>query len=132
MEEQTTSPSTSTNEYIDKITLELLINKTQYNKYIATTDLEKHKKITEFSAKMVKYSDQIMCLAEEYCSSSKTQKSRDMDETFLNYAKTCIRYFEMKELEGDPESAHGHTQEDVLFEPKPMHSFWGKGAVKRS
>ena len=123
-------PPSGTNEYIDKITLELLINKTQYNKYIATTDPEKHKKITEFSTKMAKYGDQIMSLTEQYCSDSKTQKSTDMDETFINYAKTCIRYFEMKELEGEPESAHGQDA-DVLFEPRPMHSFWGKGATKK-
>lgn len=128
--------SKSTSEYIDKITLELLINKNQYNKYIASVDPEKHKKITEFSDKLAKYSEQILSLTEQYCSNPKTQKTTEMDETFVTYAKTCFRYFEMKELEGDPDTERGRYGqcEDVLFEPVPthVHSFWGKGAIKKS
>lgn len=131
----------STSEYIDKITLELLINKKQYNKYIASVDPEKHKKITEFSDKLAKYNDQIMSLTEEYCSNPKTQKTTEMDEMFVNYAKSCFRYFEMKELEGDPDCERGneYSEEDVLFAnipapaqaQGPIHSFWGKGAKKK-
>lgn len=130
--------SKSTSEYIDKITLELLINKNQYNKYIASTDPEKHKKITEFSDKLAKYSDQILSLTEQYCSNPKTMKTTEMDEMFIQYAKTCFRYFEMKELEGEPEfgqNDYGQDKdEDVLFAPAqatPVHSLWGKGAKKK-
>jgi hypothetical protein len=133
-----TKTSKSTSEYIDKITLELLINKNQYNKYIASADPEKHRKITEFSDKLTKYSEQIMSLTEQYCSNPKTQKTTEMDEMFIQYAKTCFRYFEMKELEGDPDFGHeGSNQdneEDVLFASvahTPIHSFWGKGAKKK-
>ena len=137
-QEDTDTPKTSksTSEYIDKITLELLINKNQYNKYIASVDPEKHKKITEFSEKLAKYSEQMLSLTEQYCSNPKTQKTTEMDETFVTYAKTCFRYFEMKELEGDPDLDQGRYGqcEDVLFEPVPthIHSFWGKGAIKKS
>ena len=130
--------SKSTSEYIDKITLELLINKNQYNKYIASADPEKHRKVTEFSEKLAKYSEQILSLTEQYCSDPKTMKTTEMDETFVTYAKTCFRYFEMKELEGDPEfgqNDYGQDKdEDVLFTPSshtPVHSFWGKGAKKK-
>ena len=131
-----TATASSTSRYIDKITLELLINKNQYNKYIASVDPEKHKRITEFSEKLAKYGEKMISLTEEYCSNPKTQKSTEMDETFVNYAKTCFRYFEMKELEGDPDSYHnsesgGSRDEDVLFDPAPMRSFWGKGATKK-
>jgi hypothetical protein len=131
-----TETATSTSQYIDRITLELLINKNQYNKYIANADPEKHKRITEFSEKLAKYGDKILCLTEEYCSNSKTQKSTEMDETFVTFAKTCFRYFEMKELEGDPNSYHNSEStssrdEDVLFEPTQMRSFWGKGVTKK-
>ena len=127
---------TSTSEYIDRITLELLINKNQYNKYLASANPEKHKRITEFSEKLAKYGDKILSLTEEYCSNSKTQKTTEMDETFVTFAKTCFRYFEMKELEGDPDSYRNSEigndrDEDVLFEPAPMRSFWGKGATKK-
>lgn len=130
-----TATASSTSEYIDRITLELLINKNQYNKYLASANPEKHKRIVEFSEKLAKYSDKILSLTEEYCSNPKTQNTTEMDETFVTFAKTCFRYFEMKELEGDPdsyqESSGKDRDEDVLFEPAPMRSFWGKGATKK-
>jgi hypothetical protein len=129
-----TETASSTSQYIDKITLELLINKNQYNKYLASANPEKHKRIVEFSEKLAKYGDKILSLTEEYCSNPKTQKTTEMDETFVTFAKTCFRYFEMKELEGDPDSYHNSggndRDEDVLFEPAPMRSFWGKGVTK--
>ena len=130
--ESASATSTSTSQYIDKITLELLINKNQYNKYLASANPEKHKRITEFSEKLAKYGDKILSLTEEYCSNPKTQKTTEMDETFVAFAKTCFRYFEMKELEGDPDSYQESSRdEDVLFEPAPMRSFWGKGVTKK-
>jgi hypothetical protein len=130
-----TATYSSTSQYIDKITLELLINKNQYNKYLASANPEKHKRITEFSEKLAKYGDKILSLTEDYCLNPKTQKTTEMDETFANYAKTCFRYFEMKELEGDPDSYQNESSrerdEDVLFDPAPMRSFWGKGATKK-
>lgn len=130
-----TETASSTSQYIDKITLELLINKHQYNKYLASANPEKHKRVTEFSEKLAKYGNKILSLTEEYCLNPKTQKTTEMDETFVNYAKTCFRYFEMKELEGDPDSYQNESSrerdEDVLFDPAPMRSFWGKGATKK-
>ena len=126
--------ASSTSQYIDRITLELLINKNQYNKYIANADPEKHKRITEFSEKLAKYGDKIISITEEYCSNPKVHKTTEMDEMFVNYAKTCFRYLEMKELEGAPGSYQSPSRdEDVLFEPAPvpMHSFWGIGVTKK-
>ena len=135
MDQEEPKTSKSTSEYIDKITLELLINKNQYNKYIASADPEKHRKVTEFSEKLNKYCEQILSLTEQYCSNPKTQKTNEMDETFVNYAKTCFRYFEMKELECEPDREHEQDKgkgkdEDVLFNT-PVHSFWGKVARKK-
>jgi hypothetical protein len=134
MDETVPTQPPNTNEYIDKITLELLINKNQYNKYMATADPEKYKKISEFSAKLLKYQNKIMALTEEYCSSTKVQKNNEMDEMFNNYARACIRYFEMKELEKSGENGYFEDAEeaDVLFDIQPVHSFWGKGATKKN
>ena len=129
-----TPTNSSTTEYIDKITLELLINKNQYNKYISSTDPDKYRKITEFTEKLAKYSDGILSITEEYCSNPKAQKNNEMDEMFANYAKTCFRYFEMKELEECAGSSYQSPSkdEDVIFEPAPtMRSFWGKGVIKK-
>jgi hypothetical protein len=99
---------------------------------LASANPEKHRRIVEFSEKLAKYCDKILSLTEEYCSNPKTQKSTEMDEMFVTFAKTCFRYFEMKELEGDPESYHNSDRdEDVLFEPTQMRSFWGKGVTKK-
>ena len=39
----------STNEFVDNITLELLMNKSQYNKYVSQKDPEKYIKIKQHS-----------------------------------------------------------------------------------
>ena len=48
------------NEYIDKLTMELLLNKNHYSKYLAKTDPKKHDQFQEYKSKLRKYSVEIM------------------------------------------------------------------------
>lgn len=124
---------------VDKITLELLMNKQQYNKYLAIKDPSKYDEVQQHLNKIKKYKDIIMEIAEEYLVNHNKQNTNELDEAFQQYAKSCIRFIEMKNLETDNGSGR---DDDVLFEPatkkddsdevlfKPMHSFWGKGAKK--
>ena len=121
-------------EGIDKITLELLMNKAQYNKYLAIKDPNKYEEVQQHLEKVAKYRDRIMQITDEYCENHNTQNSIELDEAFSNYLKSCIRFIEMKELEAEPKRER--DIEDSMFErcdnPNPMKSFWGKGAVKKN
>ena len=121
-------------EGIDKITLELLMNKAQYNKYLAIKDPNKYEEVQQHLEKVAKYRNRIMQITDEYCENQNTQNSIELDEAFSNYLKSCIRFIEMKELEAEPKLER--DIEDSMFErcdnPNPMKSFWGKGAVKKN
>jgi hypothetical protein len=121
-------------EGIDKITLELLMNKSQYNKYLSIKDPNKYEEVKQHLEKVEKYKDRIMQITSEYCDNQNTQNSLELDEAFSNFLKSCIRFIEMKELEEEPK--YERDIEDVIFKscdnPHPIKSFWGKGAIKKN
>jgi len=121
-------------EGVDKITLELLMNKAQYNKYLAIKDPNKYEEVQQHLEKVAKYRDRIMQITDQYCENQNTQNSLELDEAFSNYLKSCIRFIEMKELEAEPK--YERDTEEAIFERcdnnTPMKSFWGKGAVKKN
>lgn len=121
-------------EGVDKITLELLMNKAQYNKYLAIKDPNKYEEVQQHLEKVAKYRDRIMQITDEYCENQNTQNSIELDEAFSNYLKSCIRFIEMKELEVEPK--YERDIEEAMFERcdnnTPMKSFWGKGAIKKN
>jgi len=121
-------------EGVDKITLELLMNKAQYNKYLAIKDPNKYEEVQQHLEKVAKYRDRIMQITDEYCENQNTQNSFELDEAFSNYLKSCIRFIEMKELEEEPK--YERDIEDVIFKscdnPHPIKSFRGKGAIKKN
>ena len=86
-------------EGIDKITLELLMNKSQYSKYLAINNPRKYNELQEHLAKVAQYRDRIMQITHDYCEDHATQNSVDLNDAFSNYVKSCIRFIEMKELE---------------------------------
>jgi hypothetical protein len=129
----------SQNEHIDKLTLELLLNKNHYSKYLSKTDPEKYEKHKEFKAKLRKHSVDIVDITSQLIENPSSAPTSDIQECFDNYAKSMLRYFEMKELENTSECHHGteNTDEDMLFgaideepkEPSASKSFWGKDRV---
>jgi hypothetical protein len=139
--EEFLSPIThsSTNDRIDKLTLELLLNKNHYSKYLSKTDPEKYEKHKEYKAKLRKYSVDIIDVTSRLIENPKEGISADVEECFDIYMKSLIRYFEMKDLENTNESNQNYenNDEDVLFgsideEPKEnsvSKSFWGKDRV---
>ena len=120
---------------IDKMTLELLMNKTQYNKYLSITNPNKYDEIQEHLEKVAKYRDRIMQITDEYCENQNKQNSTELDKAFNDYIKSCIRFIEMKELEEEPKNMYEKDIEDTIFthcdNSAPVKSFWGKGAIKK-
>jgi hypothetical protein len=145
VETDNTSAVAHNNEMIDKVTLELLMNKNHYKRYIANTDPTKHAEMVKHNALITKYKYKIMNLTNELLSDSSKQITTNVNEAFNGYVKTLIQYFQMKELEN--KSNEHSDEDDVLFgnmdsdnsnaaeseqnEPvEPiMKSFWGGSRV---
>ena len=145
-EPDNTSNVKSNNEMIDKLTLELLMNKSHYKRYIANTDPTKHTEMVKHNALITKYKYKIMTLTNDMLSDPSKQITTSVNEAFNGYVKTLIQYFQMKELENksnehsdDDDVLFGNMAEDVsqaaesetndtAVEPI-MKSFWGGSRV---
>ena len=114
-------PSTppSTNAFIDKITLELLLNKTHYQKYLSKTDPQKFAEYQEFLENCSKYRRSIIDITICLLNDPKTkQYSQEVGDAFDIYTKTLIRYLEVKERSDNIQETNHFTQDeddDVLF-----------------
>ena len=101
------------NEMIDKVTLELLMNKNHYKRYIANTDPTKHAEMVKHNALITKYKYKIMNITNEMLSDPSKQITTNVNDAFNGYVKTLIQYFQMKELEN--KSNEHSDEEDVMF-----------------
>ena len=77
---------------IDKLTLELLMNKTNYNKYIEKTNPEKHKEQREFHQKIKKYGPQIQGLTRRFLENPDYQELRVGSHSKTNLVIVKCRY----------------------------------------
>jgi hypothetical protein len=145
-----------TDNLIDKMTLELLMNKTQYNKYISKNDPKKHAEINEYLNNIKKYGRSISELTIELLNEPNKPITNEVNEVFEHYVKTLIRYFKMKEIESTND--YNDDQDDILFgnmdnntndngdcdeygnqdddeddedDARSMKSYWGKDKVIR-
>ena len=116
-------------ENIDKVTLELLMNKTNYNKYMEKTNPEKHKEQREFHQKIKKFGPRIQHLTRKFLENPDFQINLEMNDMLEGYARTFIKYLEMKDLEktccgggGGGEYFEKEKDEDILFDPTEMNS----------
>jgi hypothetical protein len=102
---------------IDKITLELLINKTQYNKYIQKTDPYKHNETQLYLDQMKKHKNNIEHMFLSLLENPEMQITTDINNDFTHFVKTCIQYFELKS------SGTLYNQEedtDIMFDTVEM------------
>lgn len=93
---------------IDQITLDFLMNRHQYKKYVAKNDPAKHIENEEHLQKIWKYRNRISEFTDELLENPEAMITLDVNQAFERYVRTLIRYFEMKELE--------KRDDDVLFE----------------
>jgi len=103
-----TSELPSITDPIDQITLDLLMNRQQYKKYLAKSDPTKHIENEEHLQKIWKYRNRISEFTDELLKNPEAMITLDVNQAFERYVRTLIRYFEMKELE--------KKDVDVLFE----------------
>lgn len=128
------------NAEIDKLTLELLLNKNHYSKYLSKNDPKKYDEFREFKSKLRKYSIDIVDITSQLIENPKKPFSSDIEDSFLTYVKSIFRHLELKKIENS--GSHNDDDDDVLFgnfdkpdetnddESTPMiKSFWGKTQV---
>ena len=130
------------NPNIDKLTLELFMNRNIYKKYVAKNEPEKYQKIVIHHENVRKYKHRILNLTEELLEDPSMQITTEINEIFDAYSKTLIRHFQQKDMEKGTEKGMGKSRdEDVMFDPDileprppvtPLASFWGKDRVIKS
>jgi len=100
---------------IDKLTLELFMNKSTYQKYLSQSDPKKAEEHKLFKTDLRKYSKDILKMTEEYLfNPDQTQITVEVNEMLERFGKTWIKYFQTKELE-NPEYGK-KKDEDILFD----------------
>ena len=113
-------------EAIDKLTLELLTNKTQYKKYLAKEDPEGSKKQQDYLGKIKKYRSKILGLSKDFLENPEKSFNREMNEMFKIYAETAIKYIEMREIEREnlfnKDDFEEKEEDEVLFDYDKMEN----------
>jgi len=94
------------NKYIDKLTLELLLNKTSYQKYLSKTDPERFSEYREFAANCTRFRRDIMDITTKLLDTpDRNDCNQEVIDAFTSYSQTLIRYLEIKKM-----SDHNQTQ----------------------
>ena len=106
---------------IDKLTLELLINKSQYKKYVQKTDPHKHSETQIYLGKIIKYQNKIEQLFLSLLENPEMQITADINNDFSNFVKTCIQYFELKSSDTD-NSYNQEDDDDIMFDGTIMNN----------
>jgi hypothetical protein len=108
---------------LDKITLGLLLNKNQYNRYLSVTNPQKLEEEQKFLKNIEKYKMGIQNLLNDFLEDPKKQINNELNESLLDFSRTCIKYLENIDYEELP-SKHCYEDEDededVLFYEKRM------------
>ena len=126
---------------MDKLTLELFTNKTQYKKYLSKLEPENYNELQEFREKCIEYKEDILKKMEELLLD---EEINNIQDPFYKFTSDLIIEIERKKEREeettdiyDDEEDEGEDDEDVLFptnnmiEDKPVakYSFWGKERV---
>tara|TARA_B100000035_G_C21035556_1_gene570718 strand:- start:729 stop:1133 length:405 start_codon:yes stop_codon:yes gene_type:complete len=127
----------------DKLSMELLMNKSQYQKYLSQTDPTKHEEHQRFLKSIKKHKREILKLTNQFLDDPDTDFNLSINEMFSNYAKSLIQYIEMKQLDektngGCYDSDIESDPDDTLFEAptetyvpnRSIDSFWGNSISK--
>ena len=104
-----------------KLSLELFMNKNAYNRYVEKTDPDKHEEHKEYKEQTRKYKERIIGITRRYLDNPDMQITCEMNDMFSDYCKTCIKYFELKDLEETCSYEHKEEpDEDTMFDPDQM------------
>lgn len=133
---------------IDQLTLELLMNKRQYRKYIEKTNPEEYENKKEEYDRFVKYKPQIVHLINELLNDysvsgiSEHLGNLDIQDGFQSLLNSSVYFFETRDYDKSdtlfpPEHFPAHTEKPAFSAPfanhyRPGNSFWGKNISKQN
>ena len=128
---------------IDKLTMEFMMNRTHYKKYLSMKEPVKFQENEIYIQKIKKYKMKIINIMSELVDDSTKlnvpeKYTRDINDTFQDFLKTCVKHFEIQELENNTDP----NQEDMMFEScnevsteqvddVNESSLWGKSVIKK-
>ncbi len=114
------------NKFIDKLSLEFLLNKTQYQKYLQKTDPQKFTEMQEFSENCSRLSRPMMDMTMRLLQNHKTNDySQEVQDAFHVYADALIRYLEMKEMTDQIQEEYDENDDENTLFPASMDNDGG-------
>ena len=127
--------------------MELLTNRSQYKKCLSLVDPNKYNETQNNLDKYNRYYNEIFNLTNDLLDNPDKTVSREINESFDNYIKGCVRHFELEEMkllnenyddtnvlfENINNNYSPETYENVVLPKKPSNysnSFFGKNIYK--
>ena len=127
------------NSYIDDITLQLISNKSQYNKYLNINNPERNNELQEYYQSIKAHKQDILQILKGYIDDPEEQISVDMNNALEMFVKSCLKHFELKQAESsnafykdddDDENMLFGQMDDDTSKKQTFHSFWGQAVNK--
>ena len=111
-------------QFIDKLTMEYMMNRQHYKKYLAKTDQKKFQETQQKTQLVETYQEDIQEMVNDLLSDfiargNFTKYTNEVNLCFETFMNACLRYFE----EHPPRSvtdAYDEDEDDVLFSDKSM------------
>ena len=132
--------NSETTTFVDRITLELLMNKSQYHKLVSKNNPDEFNKIQSQYDEIDHYKDSILEITEELLTNKYKNINTEVNDLFDGYVKAVINHLKMKEIESKNEYNKRDDEVDTIFdymreEKTPMKtnkSLWGNPVMKRN
>lgn len=121
---------------MNDVTMQLLMNKGNYDKYVVKNNPEKMLETNEFIRDLQKYRSEILNITEEYINVSNTDINSYINDSFQEYAKSIIKYLKYKEImyENQFNEENDYQQsDDTIFtnfdDNLPRKSYWSSEQI---
>lgn len=114
------------NDYINKLTLEMFMNRKNYGKYLEKSDPDGHAKQREYKQKLRKYMIDIVNITSKMIEDPDDSPNQEIKNAFSDFSKSIIKYYEMREIEHTNPSrftnndTYDDSNDDTMFDPNNM------------
>lgn len=132
--------------FVDDLTLQTFMNKSNYDKYLMKHNQTKFKEKIEHHNKLSHFKNAINKIVNDYIDNPNLQISYELDYVFNQFSKSCVKHLEFEHLleHKDDQFDSNEKDEDILFDkidndnvppPPPVmdkiHTLWGKAPIKK-
>ena len=112
---KTNVPKEMSNPAVDKMTLELLLNKNYYQKYLSKNDPKKYQEHQEYLQKIKTFKHSITYMTTEMLNDHKKTYTNEINEAFTHYCQTLIRHLEIKKFDPNQNKTDYYEDENTMF-----------------